>query len=300
MRLRIRFTLLSLGLALIGACYFVDLSTVAWARERELTWLKLQQGLQEVREKKRPAIVWYTGKATQDEPHFFTEFLQSRWFHRMADKFVLIRLDSAVLSTPYPGAPAVKPRRAGEPPVVPTVALHLRLLDDPASFLLLDFRERVVRRYEPQKTPPKRTKLAAELSRVVAIGAKQLKNVRRVEQILASAARAKAAKKIREAVLKLRPLDSQEERDRLDPVLREKVEKVVQQYRQDAAKLFQRAHALMLAGKQNPKESGKKFSDALAVYDRLARDYPFRDIHERANIEKGVVITWLNLGGGLR
>ena len=298
---------------LTGLSYLVGATGLALGKDKQLRWVQIAEGLQQVREHKRPAIVWYTGKTTAEKPHFFEEFLDDRRFRRLAEKFVLIRLDAAGLSAAYPSAPQSKPPRAkarkdkappraAEPPPKPTIATQLRLLDDPTAFLILDFRERVIRRYEPQKTPPRLSKLTRQLTRVLAASARHVETARQVEKTLAAAARAKANKKMRAAVLKILPLDSQEKRDRLDPVLREKVEAVIQQYRDEAEKLFLRAQGLVLAGKQNAKNSGKKFAAALAAYDRLARDFPFRDIRERANVGKDIVVTWMNLqpGGGIR
>ena len=171
-----------------------SISRIATAKEQKLNWFTLPAGLKELREKKRPAIVWYTGNATRNAPHFFNDFVQSRRFQRLANKFVLIRVVAGDLSKPYPGARAGKPQRAGDKPVVPTVALYLRLLEDPTAFLVLDFREHIVRRYEPQKNRPKSSKIAADLSWIVAIGKKKQQDARPTERSSTQAAHAQAAK----------------------------------------------------------------------------------------------------------
>ena len=99
-------------------------------KKAAFTWLDLHQGLEKLRDTRKPALIWYAGEpsvkkpseknpsekkpsgkkdgeghpgAAGDQPKgFFTEFLEHPDFRRKVERFVLIRLRGADLLKPYP------------------------------------------------------------------------------------------------------------------------------------------------------------------------------------------------------
>ncbi|MCZ6793056.1 MAG: hypothetical protein O7J95_05515 [Planctomycetota bacterium] len=299
-----------------------------------LSWQGLSKGLERVRAKRLPAVVWYDGEAAPavvpreeggeapraaDKP-FFDEFVENRRFRRELGRFVLIRLRGADLGKPYPRPkpPVIPDKRrprakrpgpapavvgARKPPKPPPVAREiLGVFEGQPTLLLLDFRETVVRRYErgggpPPDGDPEREEVRNGLRRVARENAFHVAVARKVERILKASEEQFRRGKVREAVILVRDLDKPREKARFDRVLRERVEKVIKEYRDRADKGMNKGDELLEVAKKSPVKEGEKFFEALIIYDRVARDYPFKNVITRVQEKKGVILTYVRLIG---
>ena len=73
----------------------------------------------------------------------------------------------------------------------------------------------------------------------------------------------------------------------MDPVLIEKLDKLIAKYRKDAQVLLDKGEAL------NYK---KQYTKAIKVYDEVGREYPFLDILKFTNSKKGEIFRKAQLG----
>ncbi|MBN1441896.1 MAG: hypothetical protein JXA90_04255 [Planctomycetes bacterium] len=204
-------------------------------------------------------------------------------------------------AAPEGGAGAAPPA-AGRAPRPMSVSQTLHLPEGPAALLVLDFRARVVRRYGGGEAPPRRSRLERELRAIRAESALQAQRAARVEGLLAQATRDFERGEVRQAVRSVLPLESEKERAKLDPVLRERVEKHIQDYRGRAETVYRKGQALEKEGMQGlvgwrggwrGRGAPEKLQEAIDTYDELIRDYPFPDVLRKANQRKGFVLKVL-------
>jgi hypothetical protein len=201
--------------------------------------------------------------------------------------FVCVELSAPALEKPYPvdaAPPAASPgpKRADGPKVVeggapsPAASVRLRLVEGVPALLILDFRERVVRRYQEKLPAP--AALRKELARLSREIRAQAVEARKVEKLLEESKYSHALGEPRQAVLTILPLDDARARRGLDKDLAERVEAVLARYRKEGQSLLATGEAL---------ESQKRYLEASEVYRRAARTYPFPEIVRTANRRQG-------------
>jgi len=313
-------------------------------------WSSLPEGLDVVRARRRPALVWYTGRATEAELAAARDLLEDRSLRRTAAPYVRIRIDADALEAPYlsarekealeeeakkeepdraggdapgrrprgepapdgpqppgpaggaepelPGADAPGGAEApGGPRPTPAVREALRLVEGSQSLVVLDFRERVVRRYE-LASPPEPAALRKELTVIARENAMHVRMAARVEPVVDASEAAFARKKVREAVEKVLPLEDRDLLAKLDPVLRSRVEKLVADYRRRAEDALREAEKLIDEAKKEPAKQAKLFTKAVAALDAVVKEYPFPDVLAKAQKDKTQVLRYLVPAGG--
>ncbi|MEM7233978.1 MAG: hypothetical protein AAF517_17500, partial [Planctomycetota bacterium] len=238
---------------------------------------------------------------------------------RLAEKFVWIRLEKADLTRAYPPIPpppaprAVRARgkkaaRVPKPPRPPKPPKPAALPEDvedliplrkvwriPSrveTFLIVDFRERVVRRYDGEHVPAK-----GELDRVLkeAWARHRIERAQaaKIEALVRKSRAKKKAKKIREAVRLVLPLDPQSKRQTLEAESRKLLEDLLREYREAGRKTLSQADKNAELGITMPQNSAKAFDAALKLYEEVVRDYPFPDLIAKARKGKAVVLSYL-------
>jgi hypothetical protein len=166
-----------------------------------------------------------------------------------------------------PEPPPPGPSKASAPaPAVP-VGDRLGIVKGVASLVVLDFRERVVRRY--QEKAPRRPALVKELRKIAAEIARQAESARKVERILEKAEYSYTLGETREAVLLVLPLDDPKVRQGLDPVLADRLASTLGRYRNDGASAMAAGEAL---------ESDNRFLEAVEAYRLAGVRFPFPEI----------------------
>jgi hypothetical protein len=306
--------------------------------ELALPWQGLEPGVLRVRQEYLPALVVYQAAGAPSaegaaapgnaggaaEEVFFARFLTDPSFKKVFKQFVLVRLAPGDLEKPYPlplkpaagkqaGANEKKPAPAEEDPApaagpAPSVAEVLDLRAERSSAVVLDFRERIVRRYDdggggdsgreaaagrPAGAPadnalPRPSRLREELDRIWKVNKVFATKAREVEPLLEKSLYSFRAGEIRAAVLIVVPLEEKANQARMDPVLTERIRKMTADYRK-------RAEEGMTKGDQLDRE--RKYDLAIDAFDVVMRDFPFKDICQRAAKRKGEILRKVTFGG---
>jgi hypothetical protein len=216
--------------------------------------------------------------------------------------YLVSDLSAEVLAAPYPAAPVVpapaapapaagkpgskkadrnekngekrgqpEPKKAADAPPAPVPPVpageRLGIVKGVPSLVVLDFRERVVRRYQEQA--PRRPALIKELRKIAAEIARQAESARKVERILEKAEYSYTLGETREAVLLVLPLDDPKVRQGLDPVLADRLASTLGRYRNDGAAAMAIGEAL---------ESDNRFLEAVEAYRLAGVRFPFPEI----------------------
>ena len=271
--------------------------------------LPLKEALGALRREYRPLLLIYLGEDPENE--FVREMkdsLQDPEVRKALKGYLVSDLTAEVLPAPYPAAPAAAPgpappaagkpgpkkaeKMAGNdgkrvppepkkdggapPPPAPPVPAGERLgiVKGVPSLVVLDFRERVVRRY--QEKAPRRPALIKELRKIAAEIARQAESARKVERILEKAEYSYMLGETREAVLLVLPLDDAKMRQGLDPVLADRLASTLGRYRNDGAAAMATGEAL---------ESDNRFLEAVEAYRLASLRFPFPEI-ARASARK--------------
>jgi len=260
----------------------------------ELDWVELEEGLKVLRKEYRPlALRYLPAPPAEGAPNgavsALRDLLRVEEVEKELQNFVCVELSAPTLAKPYPvdAAPpsAVpsppQPPRGGASPsppgppereAVPSASVRLRLVEGVPALLILDFRERVVRRYQEKLPAP--AALRKELAALARELRSQAVEARRVEKILEESKYSHALGEPRQAVLTILPLDDARARRGLDRDLAERVEAVLAKYRKEGQSLLATGEAL---------ESEKRYLEASEVYRRAARTYPFPELVRTAN-----------------
>jgi hypothetical protein len=213
-------------------------------------------------------------------------------------RYLQVDLAPAALGEPYPlppgSGPPAGPRvaggRAGGPgdkakaTEPPSAGERLGIVDGVPALLVLDFRERVARRYEKL---PRREKLIHELEAIGREEARLAEAARRVEKVLEKAEYSYALKETRQAVLLVVPLDDRREAQGLDPVLRERTAKLIERYKKDGRAAIGTGEAL---------EAERRYLEAVQAYRKAALDFPFPEIVKDANRLQGAAFRKAQVG----
>ncbi|MEC8895716.1 MAG: hypothetical protein VX675_05295 [Planctomycetota bacterium] len=268
-------------------------------------WQGIEKGLADVRQRYKPALVWYSGSSGKDDLGLLKR-LENSAFRRLVEKYILIRLTPADLKkaySPKPGGPrtrkAGKRRPALKPlPAAadgPTVSAELRLPPGDPALVVLDFRERLIERYD-RELPGKDT-LSSRLKRILKISDYYARQSIPFEKLLLESKEALKLGNKRIAVLKVRDLESPSLRKRMDPVLQSWVATLIRDYRQAARKALEKAIALEKEGDKLKSDSGLKYTKAIDAFEKVSKDYPFKDIMVEANRHSGDILRKMTAFG---
>ncbi|MEC7923470.1 MAG: hypothetical protein VX496_08755 [Planctomycetota bacterium] len=268
-------------------------------------WQGIEKGLADVRQRYKPALVWYSGSSGKDDLGLLKR-LENSAFRRLVEKYILVRLTPADLKkaySPKPGGPrtrkAGKRRPALKPlPAAadgPTVSAELRLPPGDPALVVLDFRERLIERYD-RELPGKDT-LSSRLKRILKISDYYARQSIPFEKLLLESKEALKLGNKRIAVLKVRDLESPSLRKRMDPVLQSWVATLIRDYRQAARKALEKAIALEKEGDKLKSDSGLKYTKAIDAFEKVSKDYPFKDIMVEANRHSGDILRKMTAFG---
>ena len=267
-------------------------------------WTGVESGLASIRQRYKPALVWFTGNSPADALGLIKR-LESSAFRRLASRYVLIRLTPADLGKRYSPRPTgPRERKAGrkapgKPPSKPaggsTIADELRLPAGEPALVVLDFRERLVERYDREL--PGKDALNSRLKKILKISDYYARLSLTFEKLLLESKEALKLGNKRTAVLKVRDLESPALRKKMDPVLQSWVAKVIRDYRQEARKALDKAIALEREGDKLKSDSGLKYTKAIDAFEKVAKDYPFKDIAVEANRHSGEILRKMTAFG---
>ena len=267
-------------------------------------WTGVESGLASIRQRYKPALVWFTGNSPADALGLIKR-LESSAFRRLASRYVLIRLTPADLGKRYSPRPTgPRERKAGrkapgKPPSKPaggsTIADELRLPAGEPALVVLDFRERLVERYDREL--PGKDALNSRLKKILKISDYYARLSLPFEKLLLESKEALKLGNKRTAVLKVRDLESPALRKKMDPVLQSWVAKVIRDYRQEARKALDKAIALEREGDKLKSDSGLKYTKAIDAFEKVAKDYPFKDIAVEANRHSGEILRKMTAFG---
>ncbi len=267
-------------------------------------WMGVESGLASVRQRYKPALVWFTGSSTADALGLIKR-LENSAFRRLASRYVLIRLTPVDLGKRYSPRPTgPRERKAGrkapgkpppKPAGGPTIADELRLPAGEPALVVLDFRERLVERYDREL--PGKDALNSRLKKILKISDYYARLSLPFEKLLLESKEALKLGNKRTAVLKVRDLESPTLRKKMDPVLQSWVAKVIRDYRQEARKALDKAIALEREGDKLKSDSGLKYTKAIDAFGKVAKDYPFKDIAVEANRHSGEILRKMTAFG---
>ncbi len=273
-------------------------------------YVSLKDAIDRVEKDYVSLIVVYDGggdyeSKPKDIPGRWASYLGQRTFRKAVKKHALARLTDKDLDRTYPGRrpeekppkegaekPAKKPRGKagadGRPANVVEDWTNAKVLGITRGFpavVLLDFRERIVKRYT-RKLPSRVAlggllKALAEKNRRLAIRARQ------VEKVIEGSLYAHKLGDKRSAVLKILSIIKPETLRKFDPVTKKKVQDVQARYRREAQILSRKASGL---------EAARKYAMAMMLLEQIARDYPFPDVIRDSNQSRGRVFRKAQMG----
>ena len=300
------------------------LATLSWGtpgagddgkRAQGITYVSLVEAVASARKDYRPLVVYFDGGAgyervPKDVPTRWEGATSGARFRRLARSVAICRLSGDDLRAGYPPEPtekkADKPKkkppdagkrdpakrrplnkRAAEPKKKPAKSAgeRLGLVAGVPAVLLIDFRERVVRRFVTEF--PRKTAFQRSLRGFVKRNAVLAKYALQAEEVLERANYSYELGKRRIAVQQVLPLEDPQEKKKMDPVLKDKVEKVLTRYRGDAEKLVKKGFTL---------DKQKKYADALKVLEDVAREFPFPDVLKKVHQKRGEILRKAQLG----
>jgi hypothetical protein len=252
----------------------------------ELRWLNLEEGLKILRKEYRPIALKYSvprgDPARNASAEALEKVLKDPEVEKELQNFICVELSAEALEKPYPPDRAPPPAKAGAAPPPkgdqdpasppPPTSARLRLVENVPALLIIDYRERVSRRFQ-EKIPapgPLRKELAKTAREIRSLAVE----ARRVEKLLEESKYSHALGEPRQAVLTVLPLDDAKARRGLDQDLAARVEAVLAGYRREGQSLIATGETL---------ESQKRYLEASEVYRRAARTYPFPEIVKTAN-----------------
>ena len=132
----------------------------------------------------------------------------------------------------------------------------------------------------------------------VALRDKRLaREARKIEPTIAKSRRLFTLGNTRTAVLAVRDLESPKIRKKLDDTLNAWIADLFAQYRKKAREQLAVAEKLEKEGDQRKADSGLKYSKAIKAYNKVAKDFPLKDIANQANRRAGEVLRKMTLTG---
>jgi len=243
------------------------------AKKSRLAWVTPEDGFARVRKKSLPAIILFEepqpplGRGgDENSGSESTSFLSSHFskarLRGVLKKFVLIRVSGEDLKREYPAASKQPPGLARA-----TIGEELGIEGDKPEVVVLNYWEDDVLRYAGKL--PRLSRFKKELTRIRRVNKIYAHRARKVTAALEKSRYAFKLKNRREAVLKIRSFESEKEQNRMDPVLRKRVNDAIQEYRRLADNGIKKAGKL---------EKKKKFLEAIEAYDDVMKHFPFQDL----------------------
>ncbi|MEC8935112.1 MAG: hypothetical protein VX958_06590 [Planctomycetota bacterium] len=292
------------SLGVFNGLFAVEVKPAAGADEvvklGGVEWLGIEDGIESVRQRYQPALGWYTGSTSSDGLGLLKR-LEKSSFRRLFSRYVLIRVtpdDLGKRYSPRPNGPrprkAVKKKAPARPPALKpaekqsTVGEELRLPVREPALVVLDFRERLVERYDNEL--PGRDTLSSRLKKILKISEYYARQSLPIEKLLLDSKEAQKLGNQRTAVLKVRALEDPGLRKKMDPVLQSWVATMIRDYRQAARKALDKAIALEREGDKLKSDSALKYTKAIDAFEKIAKDYPFKDIVVEANRHSGEIL----------
>ena len=160
-------------------------------------------------------------------------------------------------------------------------------LRDGTSFVLaLSFWEEVVKTYEGEL--PRKARFHEELARIWKVNKIYAEEARRVEKTLSDSRRAHKLGVIREAVKLVVPLEAEKAQVRMDPVRKKEAQELIESYKEEAKRAMAEADKL---------DAQRRYNEAIAAFDEVAKNYPFKDVADHANKRKGEILRKMVFGG---
>lgn len=273
---------------------------------KEIAYVSLGEATKRAREDYRPFVVYFDGGAgyesmPDDVPMRWEEATRSM-SRRLSRLVTVCRVSEDDLGIVYPLKPSAKkkadaPEKAAErekkgarvedqkKKPSEKVAERLGLVASVPTVLVVDFRERVVRRYVTEF--PKKTAFQRSLREFVRRNAKLANYARAAEKVLERAKYSYELGKRRTAVQQVLPFEDPREKKKMDPVLKGEVEKVLTRYRGDAQKLVKKGFTL---------DKKKKYAAALKVLEDVAHQFPFPDLLKKVHVKRAEILRKAQLG----
>lgn len=263
---------------------------------RRMVWLSLQDAIEILRREYRPLFIVYAPGGGEDPEKPRGKFeadvkdcLKDPGILKALESYLCVELTTSALDSPYPIPPgeagamdvrkeergreaAAKEKsaggKAGDPPEgTKKVSQKLGIVPGVPALLILDFREKAVRRY--QEKLPKPGALRGELKGISGEMARLAGGAFKVEKLLERIEYTYGLGESRQAVLLILPLDDSKLQRSLDPVLSERVASLIARLRSDGARAMATGEAL---------ESERRFLEAVTAYEDAARRFPFPEI----------------------
>jgi hypothetical protein len=267
-------------------------------------WHSLQEGLDIVRSRYLPLLVVHRGEvpapdaAAADGPpprarpeggrefaRDLMAFLADKASEKTLDSFVCVEVDREALQAPYPEVPprALPPRSGASPrgdaAAAPSAGERLGIEPGVAVLVILDYREKVVRRYDVKL--PRRENLRRELRAISANLARVAAETRRVEKIFDAAEYSYAWGEKRDAVLAVIPLDDPKVQGGVDAVFAARLAMVIARWKKEGAEAVAIGQAL---------EVDRRYLEAVDAYKEAGRKYPFPEIVRDADRRAGIAM----------
>ena len=128
---------------------------------------------------------------------------------------------------------------------------------------------------------PSRSKLRRELSFVTKVNDIQAREARRVEPEIEASRYAFQLGKTRDAVLKVLPFEEKGSRLRMDKVLTERLDRLLEEYKRKAREAMAEGDRL---------DRDRKHEEAIKTFDRAQREFPFPEVIRQANRRKSEIL----------
>lgn len=259
-------------------------------------YISFDDAVKRVRSEYLPMVVYFDGGASAaDKPSKlrdkWEDYLKGRFFRRKLRGLLVVRLTDKDLEAPYPGGLpehiliASKAAGVKRPDKDQPAGRTLGVDRGYPALLLVDFRERVVRRYV-QKLPSKgklekQFKVLGKKNRAAATRA------RKVEKGIEESLYAAKLKRFRESVQKLLPFLEKKFHAKLDLVTQYSLAEAEEKHRKVVRKVTDDIAAL---------EKTKKYAQAIELLDDLAKDYPFSDVLKKCHETRGRIFRKARAG----
>jgi hypothetical protein len=278
-------------------------------RGKDIDVLGLDAAFVRLRREYLPVVVFYDGGAqhtpsAKDVPSSWRAFLEAPGARRAFEGGLYAEIGDRDLDAPHPppAAPEKKDKDAAKKPppegpapapgavkdaegAVETTSARLGIVRGTPALVLVDFRERVHRRFA--RDLPDRSELEKLLKGFVATSRAQAALARKVEKALEESGYAYELGRKRAAVQKVLPFEDPGERRKMDPVLLAEVEALTRKYRDAARAVLDEGDAL---------DRAKKYAEALKVLEKVPLEFPFPDLVRSANQKRGEILRKARLG----
>ncbi|HVR73420.1 MAG TPA: hypothetical protein VMT52_03775 [Planctomycetota bacterium] len=166
-----------------------------------------------------------------------------------------------------------------------TVAARLGISGEKPALVVMNYWEEVALSYSGEL--PTRSELRKHLDRFWKVNGVYAATRRKMDPELEKSRYAFKLGNMREAVLKVVPLEDEKQQNLMDPFLKKRVNELIQDYRAKSKDAIAAANKL---------DTAEKFDGAIKAFDAIMRDFPFRDVMLHAAKRKGEVLRKWTFG----